>query len=117
MMIWNLLKTIRTIAHSRVKKTKTNALVEYRREICKNCEYNSLNLKYIPLLKQMIKKLSDFYSWITGNAEVDVLGNCTACLSCSIYYLSRDEDECHDPEKDRWKSVYIPNSAKKEIKK
>lgn len=106
MKIWKLLKTIRIVAQSRLKKTKTSALVEYRREICKQCEYNTLNLERIPLKKRIIKKASDFYSWITGNAEVDVLGNCTFCESCSIFYKSRDEDECPDG---RWQSIYIPN--------
>jgi len=110
MKIWKLLKTIRIVAQSRLKKTKTSALVEYRREICKQCEYNTLNLERIPLRKRIIKKLSDFYSLITGNAEVDVLGNCSVCL-CSLYYKSlEDEEECPDG---RWQSIYIPNSAKK----
>lgn len=108
-----MLKLIQTIVLSRLKKPKTTALVEYKREICKKCEYNTLNLEYIPPFKRFIKKLSDFYSWITGNSEVDVLGNCTACAVCSLYYKTRDEDECPHPEGDKWKSIYIKNSAKK----
>lgn len=106
------MKKIKTIILSRIKKTKTSALVEYKRSICKKCEYNTLNLESVPPLKLIIKKLSDFYSWITGNADVDVLGNCSACEMCSIYYKSRDEQECPHPTGDKWKSIYIPNSAK-----
>jgi hypothetical protein len=70
-------------------------------------------MQSVPPLKRFLKLLSDFYSKITGNAKVDVLGNCTACESCSVYYKSIDEEECP---KDRWRSIYIPNSAQK-IKK
>jgi hypothetical protein len=114
MKILNLLKLIRTITLSRIKKTKPSELVEYKREICKTCEYNTLNLESIPPLKLILKKLSDFYSWMTGNAEVDVLGSCSACESCSIYYKTVDEDICPHPEGDKWKSIYSPNSAQKE---
>ena len=113
MKILNLLKKIRIIISSRLKKTKTSGLVEYRREICKICEYNTLNLEYISPIKLVIKALSDFYSWITGNSEVDVLGNCSACEMCSIYYKSRDEEECSHPDGDKWKSIYIPNKKQK----
>lgn len=94
---------------SRLKKPKPSKLVEYKRAICKNCEYNTLNLECIPPIKLTIKKLSDLYSWITGNSKVDVLGNCAACEVCSIYYKSRDEDECPHPDGDKWKSIYIQN--------
>lgn len=100
-----MLKKIKLIILSRIKKPKISKLVEYRREVCKNCEYNTLNLEHIPPIKLIIKKLSDFYSWITGNSDVDVLGNCGKC-GCSIFYKTRDEDEC--PE-DKWVSIYIPN--------
>lgn len=109
----NLLKLIRTIILSRIKKTKPSELVEYKREICKTCEYNTLNLESIPPLKLILKKLSDFYSWITGKAEVDVLGNCSVC-GCSVYYKTVDEDICPHPKKDLWEKIYIPNSAQKE---
>lgn len=111
MKILNLLSKIRIILLSRIKKPKTSGLVEYRRAMCKICEYNTLNLESVPPMKLLIKKLSDFYSWITGNSDVDVLGNCSACEMCSVYYKSRDEDHCP---KDKWESIYIPNSAKKQ---
>lgn len=84
--------------------------MEYKREICKTCEYNTLNLESIPPLKLILKKLSDFYSLITGNSEVDVLGNCSVC-GCSVYYKSDSEEECP---KNKWEKIYIPNSAQKE---
>lgn len=100
---------IKKIILSRFKKTTEEEFVKQRREICRVCEYNSLNREKIPLNKLILKKLSDFYSLITGNLEVDVLGNCTACESCSIYYLTIDSDECHNKKENRWKSIYIPN--------
>ena len=107
---------IKKIILSRLKKTKEEEFVKQRREICRVCEYNSLNREKIPLNKLILKKLSDFYSLITGNLEVDVLGNCTACESCSIYYKSLDEEHCPHPNEDKWVSIFIPNSAKKNLK-
>lgn len=117
MMNWNLLKKIRIIILSRIKKTKTNNLVEQKRDICKYCEYNTINIEKIPLNKLILKRLSDFYSFVTGNSDVDVLGNCVACETCSVYYKSRDEEDCPHPDGDKWKSVYIPNSAQNKLKR
>ena len=104
-----------TIILSRIKKPKTTEEVEFKRKQCKDCEYNMLNIEKLPLRKRLIKALSDFYSWITFNSKVDVLGNCSACELCSIYYKTLEENE-YCP-KDKWKSIYIPNSAQKTKKR
>ena len=108
--------TLITIILSRIKKTKTDEVVEFKRKQCKTCEYNTLNIEKLPLKKRLIKLLSDFYSWITFNKKVDVLGNCSICL-CSLYYKTlEDNEECEHPSGSRWKSIYKPNSAQKNKK-
>jgi len=69
--------------------------VRRRRETCKTCPHNTENQvkKSLSLKVRIIKSLSDFYSWITFNKDVDVLGNCTACEICSIYYKTAEKDE------------------------
>jgi len=101
--------TLITIILSRIKKTKTDEEVEFKRKQCKTCEYNTLNIEKLPLNKRLIKMLSDFYSWITFNKKVDVLGSCSIC-GCSVYYKTVDEEHCP---KDKWKSIYLQNSAQK----
>ncbi len=113
-MSLNFLKKIRTIALSRIKKPKEDWTVEEKRKLCKVCEYNSLNVQKIPLFKLILKNLSDFLSWITNKAEEDNLGNCLACESCSIFYKTVDEEHCPHPEEDKWRSIYLPNSAQNE---
>jgi hypothetical protein len=94
------MKILKTIILSRFKKPREEGETERRRGICKVCPFNSKNVHKIPLTKLVLKKLSDFYSWITGNADEDNLGNCTACKSCSIYYLSSEsENHC---KKEKW---------------
>lgn len=98
--IEKLFKTILTIIKSRFKKeSEESERIKNKRNICKTCPFNSLNMEKIPLKKRILKQLSDFYSYITGNSEVDVLGNCNACEACSVYYKTENEDECP---KDKW---------------
>lgn len=87
------MKIIKTIILSRFKKPKVDAETERRREICKVCSFNSKNIDIVPLNKIILKKLSDFYSWITGKADKDNLGNCYGCKSCSIYFKTEEELE------------------------
>lgn len=112
----NFLSKIRIIILSRIKKTKTDEEVEFKRKQCKTCEYNTLNIEKLPLKKRLIKLLSDFYSLITFNKKVDVLGVCSICL-CSLYYKTSEEnEECEHPNGSKWKSIYQPNSAQKNKK-
>lgn len=86
---------LKTIILSRFTKTKEDEETLRRRKICKSCEFNSLNVKKIPRKKRMLKKISDFYSWITGNSEEDNLGNCLACEACSLYFKTAEIlEEC-----------------------
>ena len=96
--------TIVTIIKSRFIKPKIDKEIERKRAICLGCEYNSNNLRRLSIFKSFLSSLSDFYSWITGNKKVDVLGNCTACKSCSIYYKSIWENICPHPEGDKWQN-------------
>lgn len=92
--------SLKTIILSRIKKPKEDKETARKREICRTCEYNSKNIEKIPLKKLLIKKLSDFYSYIMGRADEDNLGNCLACESCSVYYKTMfDSEECP---KNKW---------------
>lgn len=92
------------IVKSRFRKDNNNDIEDWildRRKQCKVCKYNTKNLHNLPLKKQIVKWFSDFYSFITGNKDKDILGNCSACEMCSIYYKTKEIDE-YCP-KEKWK--------------
>lgn len=91
---------IYTIIKSRFNKEQETEETKRRRSICKGCEFNSKNMERIPPIKKILIRLSDFYSWITGNIEEDNLHNCTACSGCSIFYKTFEPEE-HCP-KEKW---------------
>ena len=101
------------IIMSRWRKENKTEEVFNKRIVCSTCEYNSLNMYKVPLKKRILKNLSDLYSFICGKLDDDNLGNCTVCESCSIFFKSQDEQICPHPLGDKWKSIYIPNSAQK----
>lgn len=106
----NYLQKIRIIILSRNKKPQNEKWIEERREVCKHCNYNTINMKSIPLTKRLLKYLSDLYSFMWGTLDKDNLGNCSACDSCSIFYKTEeDTEECKHPIENQWKSIYIPN--------
>ena len=78
------------IIKSRFKRSSNDIEVAKRREDCRKCPFNTLNMDKIPLKKQILKKLSLFFSWFTGNSDKDILGECTKCTSCSIYYKTEE---------------------------
>lgn len=87
-----MLSRLKTIIFSRIKKPKEDEEVLRKRSICKKCEFNSINVDNIPFNKLLLKKLSDFYSLLTGKKDEDSLGNCTDC-GCSIFYKSAEDSE------------------------
>jgi hypothetical protein len=95
---------IKTVILSRFNKKSTQEEIEIERKraICKGCEFNSKNSDKIRIDKLILKKLSDFYSLITGNREEDSLGSCNSC-GCSIFYKSKYELECPHPKGNKWK--------------
>jgi len=102
------------IVSSRFKKGDFGEKELKKLKICKKCEFNSLNVEKSPLNKRVLKWWSDLYSKLTGNAEKDILGSCTACASCSVYYKVLMSNGGEDCPKGYWKSIYMPNSARKE---
>lgn len=98
-----MLSKLKTIIFSRIKKPKDDEEVLRKRSICKNCEYNSINIDKIPFKKLLLKKLSDFYSLIAGKKDEDNLGNCFGCEACSVYYKILMSDEGEDCPKGYWK--------------
>lgn len=100
-----MINKIKLIIFSRFKKPNENSWVKERREKCAKCKFNTKNIEKLPLAIRVVKFFSDIYSSITGNKEVDTLGNCTACEVCSIYYKTAESVE-HCPAKPmRWDSI------------
>ena len=96
--------TIVTIIKSRFIKPKIDKEIERKRAICLGCEYNSNNLRRLSIFKSFLSSLSDFYSWITGNKKVDVLGVCNIC-SCSLYFKTMfNSEKCEYPGGSRWQN-------------
>lgn len=107
-----MINKIRTIVFSRFQKPNEESFVTARREICAKCEFNTKNLDTITIGTRIVKFFSDAYSWVTGNKEVDVLGNCTACEICSIYYKTAERVEQCPAKPMRWKKVPLPRTKK-----
>lgn len=82
------------ILRSRFLNISDDKEFERKKSICLKCEFNSKNTEKIILYKKILIRLSDFYSWITGNSDKDNLGNCLGCKSCSVYYKLADNDKC-----------------------
>jgi len=109
-----MLSKIRTIILSRIKRNNSEEKwVEARRKICLGCEYNSLNVSSLNGYTFFLTTASRFYSFITGNRSVDILGECLACESCSIYYKSAEKNE--NCKKNRWE-VLEDNSVRLNIR-
>ena len=102
-------KNFKTIALSRFKKPNKEQFVKDRRNECDICDFNTKNQENLSLKVRVIKWLSDFYTWITFRKNHDILGNCSACEVCSIYFKTQTEDE--ECPKGYW-SIYTPNTSK-----
>jgi len=99
------MKVLFRILSSRLKEEnkKEEKIISKRRLECFKCPYNSKNMDKIPLNKRVLKFFSDLLTIITiRGIKEDVLGNCTKCDSCSIFYKTR-EVEYEDCPDNRWK--------------
>lgn len=98
------------ILRSRFQKETGEEYIKKRREVCKTCEYNSLNSPRQIFKHKLYKNLSNFYTWLTRSENID-LGFCEC--ECPIYEKTRQrESECYAKEEygeDKWQSIYIPN--------
>lgn len=95
------IKKIKTIINSRFKTTKEQPTwLKKRRETCLGCKHNSLNISCKTFTQTFLATLSYFFSWITGKAKDDNLGNCLACNACSIYFKTNELEEICP--KDKW---------------
>lgn len=109
--ITQTLKKIKLIAFSRLKKVENETYIEERRKVCETCQFNSINAYNVSLWARILKWLSDFYSLITFNKDVDVLGSCLACQSCSIYYKSIETAKSETCPKGKWKHIKLPRKT------
>jgi len=104
-----LQKKIWKILLSRFKRNKNEQWVKERREVCKNCPYNSKNSKKHNIL---LEKLSHLLDYITLSEKED-LGFCEC--GCDIAKKTLiEEEQCYSKligEEDKWQSIYIPNKA------
>lgn len=96
--LWRIIK-------SRFKTETSEDWVKERRKVCNECEFNSLNSTDTNIKLKMYKLVSDFYTFLTRSKNEN-LGECTIC-GCDLFYKSREEEEKCD--KNKWKSIYIPN--------
>ena len=96
-----IVSKLKIIILSRLKKPSIEQWIEDRRDQCKVCPFNTKNMIKLSLKEIILIKLSDFYSWVTGNKEEDILGNCSACELCSIYYKTFEYIESCP--KNKWK--------------
>lgn len=98
---------LKTIVKSRFKKDSEENWIKERREICKNCPQNTLNLNKITLKIRILIRLSKIYSFITGDNR-EYRGNCSVC-GCDVTNLTNEEAQDCSNEEPKWKSIYIPN--------
>lgn len=103
-----------TILKSRLKKENETELTKQRRIMCNTCPTNSKNQEKPSLKTKILIFLSDLLTLIMLR-EKTTLGTCAhPDCGCDIYYKTQEvEEEC--PE-EKWKSIYIPNSAQKNKK-
>lgn len=100
-----MINKIKIIIFSRFKKPNKESFIEARRKICSTCEYNTKNINKLKFSVRVIKFFSDLYSLVTGNKEVDTLGNCTACEVCSIYYKTAEKVEQCPAKPEKWTRI------------
>lgn len=100
-----MIRKIRTIIFSRFKKPNEESFIKARRKICASCEYNTKNIENLKFAVKVVKFFSDLYSYITGNKNVDTLGNCTACEICSIYYKTAEKVEQCPANPTKWNRI------------
>ena len=111
MKILNLLSKIRIILLSRIKKPKTEGWIEDRRAICNICPHNTKNLNSVSIKQKIVRLFSNVLTFIMTLKLNEDDSECSLC-TCTLYYKIKEESEtCLD---NRWKSIYIPNSAKKQ---
>lgn len=110
-------RKIWTILASRFRKEREEDWVKERREVCKLCEFNSLNSKDFTTKQKVLKFLSDLYTKITFSHYIE-LGTCIC--GCSIYFLTREKDSvCTAKEEygdDKWKSILPERNSKKKAR-
>jgi hypothetical protein len=88
-----MIQKIKTILLSRVKTTEEKDWILKRRETCLSCKHNTLNGSALSWYKFFLATLSSLYSYLMNKSNLDVLGNCTACQACSIYFKTAEEEE------------------------
>lgn len=79
------------IIKSRFKKETGDKLTEEKRNICKTCPLNTINLPERSFKIKAIKVLSDLLTWITRTETKDI-GYCSSC-GCPLWEKTKMEDE------------------------
>ncbi len=113
MMNWNLLKKIRIIILSRIKKTKVEKWAKERMKICRDCPYNTKNQEKISTKQKIVRFFSNLLTFITTGRFNEDNSECGICFCTLTYKVTTKQEVCEHPDGDKWKSVYIPNSAQK----
>lgn len=98
-----MINKFKRIIFSRFKKPKEEPWIKKRREVCKNCPFNSKINKTNSFKVIIIMNLSKLFSKIT-NRIMDNLGECLIC-GCSIYYKSAEKEENCEATPSKWDNI------------
>lgn len=101
------LKVVRIIM-SRFRKEEDFA--RERMKICNTCEFNTKNINKITFKQNIVNFFSNILTFITTGKLNEDNSACSIC-TCTLSFKVVERDEICD--KDKWESIYIPNSAQK----
>ena len=108
---WNFLHKIRTIVLSRKnKKPQTEKWIEERTRICNACPFNTANMEKVSFKQKVIRFLSNTLTLTMTGKFNDSDSECSKCGCTLEFKVVEISEACLD---NRWKSIYIPNSAQK----
>jgi hypothetical protein len=92
---------------------KEEDFAKERMKICNVCEFNTKNIEKITIKQKVVNFFSNILTlFMTGKLNDDNSA-CSIC-SCTLTFKVLEIDEKCD--KNRWDSIYIPNSAQKNKK-
>jgi len=107
MIKFSELKVVRIIM-SRFRE-KENFAIE-RMKICNVCEFNTKNINKVKFKQKVVNFFSNVLTFVTTGEFNEDNSACSIC-TCTLAFKVVEKDE--DCNLNKWKSIYIPNSAQK----
>lgn len=77
-----------------------------RLKICNICEFNTKNISNISIKQKLINSLSNILTFITTGKFNESDDSCSLCGCTLEFKVLEKEEKC---DKNKWKSIYIPN--------